>query len=125
MLNYGAYVSQQLRNAATAIQGIGIRSRVRQVDAAQSSGGAVPGYYGANYNGGYAYGGNYYYGYGGLGYRGNYVQEGLRQQQMARTQVKVQEKAAGTSAARAIIKDITTATATVRREMTQKYKIDF
>ena len=53
MLTYGAYVAQQLRNAATAIQGIGIRSRVRQVDAADA-GGVTPGYYGGNYNGGYA-----------------------------------------------------------------------
>jgi len=124
MLDYGAYVSQQLRNAAAAIQGIGIRSRVRQVDAAQNAGGVTPGYYGGNYNGGYAYGGNYYYG-GNAFARGNYVQEGLRQQQMARTQVKVQEKAAGTSAARAIIKEISNATAMVRRQMTEKYKVEF
>ncbi|MCU0958513.1 MAG: hypothetical protein MUF48_00280 [Pirellulaceae bacterium] len=123
MLTYGAYVSQQLRNAAAAIQGIGIRSRVRQVEAAQATGDAVPGYYGSAYNGGYAYGGNYYY--GGPGRSGNYLQEGLRQQQMARTQVKVQEKAAGTTAARAIVRDIETATATVRREMTKKYNIEF
>ena len=44
---------------------------------------------------------------------------------MARTQVKVQEKAAGTSAARAIIKDISNATAVVRRQMTEKYKVEF
>lgn len=123
MLTYGAYVSQQLRNAAAAIQGIGIRSRVRQVEAAQATGGAAPGYYGSAYNGGYAYDGNYYF--GGYGYGGNYLQEGLRQQQMARTQVKVQEKAAGTSAARAIIQDIEHATAMVRREMTKKYHLEF
>ena len=83
----------------------------------------APGYYGGNYNGGYAYGGNYYY--GGNAFAGNYVQEGLRQQQMARTQVKVQEKAAGATAARAIVQDITNATAEVRRQMTEKYKIEF
>ena len=122
MLDYGAYVSQQLRNAAAAIQGIGIRSRVRTVNAGQGSGG--PGYYGAAYNGGYAYGGNYYYGNNSFA-RGNYLQEGLRQQQQAHTQVRVQEKAAGTSAARAIIKDISNATAVVRRQMTEKYKVEF
>jgi len=31
-LDYGSYVSQQLRNAAAAIKGIGVRSRVRQVE---------------------------------------------------------------------------------------------
>lgn len=124
MLDYGAYVAQQLRNAAAAIQGIGIRSRVRQVDAAQQAGGVTPAYYGSAYDGGYAYGGNYYYGANAFA-RGNYVQEGLRQQQMARTQVKVQEKAVGTSAARAIVQDIEQATAMVRRQMTEKYKVEF
>jgi hypothetical protein len=123
MLDYGAYVSQQLRNAAVAIQGIGIRSRVRQVEAAQSSGG-VPSYYGAAYNGSYTYGGNSYYGNNSFA-RGNYMQEGVRQQFQARTQVKVQEKAAGASAARAILKDIDNANALVRRQMTEKYQVDF
>ena len=127
MLDYGAYVAQQFRNAGTAIQGIGVRSRVRQVENVNAAGG--PGYWGSGYDGGgYYYGGSYYrggYGYGGGYARANAVQSGLRQQQRIRTQVNVQEKAKGTSAACAIIKDIDNASAVVRREMTQKYNAEF
>ncbi len=127
MLDYGAYVAQQFRNAGTAIQGIGVRSRVRQVENVNAAGG--PGYWGSGYDGGgYYYGGSYYrggYGYGGGYARANAVQSGLRQQQRIRTQVNVQEKAMGTSAARAIMKDIDNASAVVRREMTQKYNAEF
>ncbi len=143
MLNYGAYVAQQFRNAGAAIQGIGVRSRVRQVEGNNSiaSGGWGGGY--DNYGGGYNYGGNYYGGWGVTGSytRGNRVvgygasaagtaiaagqQAGLRAQQRMGTQVRVQEKAKGTSAARAIMKEIDNATAKVRRDMTQKYNVEF
>ena len=132
MLDYGAYVSQQFRNAGWAIQGIGVQSRVRQVEGntALASGGYN------NYNGGYAYGGVTY---GGYGYRGGYArgggigsnatgmaqQAGLRAQQRQGTTIRVQEKAKGTSAARAIMKDIENTTAQVRRAMTQKYNVEF
>ncbi len=122
MLDYGAYVAQQFRNAGAAIQGIGIRSRVREVEATNSTG--APGYYGNNYyNGGYAYGGNFYYGAGAYG-RGS-IKAGMRQQQQARTQVNVEEKAMGVSAARAIMKELENATAVVRRQMTEKYNAEF
>ena len=122
MLDYGAYVAQQFRNAGSAIQGIGIRKRVRQVGAVNSTG--TPGYYGNNYDGGYYYGGNYYNGSNGYA-RGNYVQSGLRQQQQVRTQVNTQEKAVGVSAARAIMKEVQNASRQVRREMTEKYHAEF
>lgn len=122
MLDYGSYVAQQFRNAGAAIQGIGVRSRVRQVQNVNAAG--APGYWGASYDGGYYYGGSYYR--GGYGYaRGNPQQAELRQQQRIRTQVKVEEKAQGTSAARAIAKDIDAATAYMRRQMTQKYNVEF
>lgn len=134
MLDYGAYVAQQFRNAGAAIQGIGVRSRVRQVNAVNSAG--SPSYWGPNFGG---YGGGYYYnGYswGGANVVGSAAvsrvnafnwaqQEGLRQQQSIRTQVKVQERAIGTSAARQIMKDIDAATAQMRRAMTQKYNVEF
>ena len=136
MLDYGAYVSQQLRNASAAIKGIGVRSRVRQVESVNTA--ATPGYWGANYDGGYYYGGNYYGGpyYGGAYYGtpnalqwGNAVgamqQAELRQQQRIRTQVRTEERAMGTSAARQIVQDIKSATAQVRRQMAEKYKVDF
>ncbi len=139
MLNYGAYVAQQFRNAGAAIKGIGVRSRVRQVEGNNSI--ASSGYSASG--GGYNYEGTYY---GGWGVRGSYTrgnraygygpatagaqvavaqQAGLRAQQRMGTQVRVQEKAKGTSAARAIMNDIDGATAKVRRDMTQKYNVEF
>ena len=122
VLDYGAYVSQQFRNAAAAVQGIGMRSRVRQVQNVNAAGG--PGWYGANYDGGYYYGGSYYHGYNGFA-RNNALQAGLREQQRVRTQVKTEEKVAGVSAARAIMEDVKNATREVRREMAKKYNVDF
>ena len=123
VLDYGAYVAQQFRNAGSAIQGIGIRSRVREVNVPNTTG--APGYYGNNYNGGYSYGGNYYYG-GNAYLRGNAgIKAGMRQQQQARTQVKTEEKAMGVSAAREIMKEIENATAVVRRQMVEKYQAEF
>jgi len=130
MLDFGAYVSQQFRNAAAAIQGIGIRSSVRKVEEVNAAG--VPGYWGTAYDGGYSYDGSYYR--GGYGYRGaavayrpagGYQQAELRQQQRIRTQVNTQEKARGTSAARAIIQEVNQAVGTMRRNMTQKYNAEF
>jgi hypothetical protein len=127
MLDFGAYVAQQFRNAGSAIQGIGVRSRVRQVQNVNAAG--APGYWGGAGGGGYydgrgyAYRGYYYSGFGGYGR--NYQQAELRQQQSIRTQVKVEEKAMGTSAARAIVKDIDGAVAHIRREMTKKYNVEF
>jgi hypothetical protein len=131
MLDFGAYVSQQYRNAATAIKGIGIRSRVRSVNASNNTG---YGYYGPNYyNGGYAYNGYYYrggygYGYGVNNAMSNYTNarnSQIRAEMSARTQVKVQEKAMGAQAARAIMQDVENATQEVRRRMVDKYKIEF
>lgn len=122
MLDYGAYVSQQFRNAGAAIQGIGVRKRVRQVQSVNSAGG--PGYYGDNYDGGYYHGDNYYYGANGY-MRGNAVQSGLRQQQNIRTQVNVEEKAMGVSAAKAIVSELENATRELRRQMTEKYNVEF
>ncbi len=126
MLDYGAYVSQQFRNAGTAIQGIGARSRVRQVENVNSAS-----YWGGNYDGaGYYYGGYYYNGgWGGAYARNAYAnaaqQAGNRQQFRVRTQIKTEERVAGANAARAIVKDIDQATAHVRREMTKKYNAEF
>jgi hypothetical protein len=125
MLDYGAYVSQQFRNAGAAIKGIGVRSRVRQVEGVNAAGNPAPGVVGGGYYNGAFYHGDYAYrGYSGY-QRANWVQEGLRQQQRVRTQVKVQEKAAGTSAARAIMQDLENETAKVRRKMVEKYNVEF
>jgi hypothetical protein len=130
MLDYGDYVAQQFRNAGSAIQGIGIRSRVREVN---TGGTGAPGYWGSNFDGGYSYGGYYYGGNNvvgaGAAARGSYVNNamkaGILQQQRARTQISAEEKAMGTSAARQIVKDIDQATAYMRRQMTEKFKVEF
>lgn len=122
MIQYGTYVGQQLRNASAAIKGIGYRTRVGEVQAANSSG---PGYYGNNYyDGGYNYNGYYYR--GGNGRAGAYnFQAGLQAEQKARTQVHSQARVSGAAAVRAIMQDIQNAERTVRVQMTEKYKVDF
>ncbi len=124
LIQYGTYVAQQLRNASAAIKGIGYRTRVGEVQAANSSG---PGYYGANYDsysGGYYYDGNYYR--GGYGYGGAYnFQAGLQAEQKARTQVHAQARVSGAAAARAILQQVLKAEREVRVRMTQKYNEEF
>jgi hypothetical protein len=119
VLDYGEYVAQQLRNASAAIKGIGMRSRVRQVNAVSSG----PGYYGDNYDGGYYHGGVYYH--GGLTMPSFDYQAGLQWQQSQRTQIKTQEKYAGVAAARQIMTDVENATQQVRRQMVDRYNVDF
>lgn len=117
MLEYGAFVASQLRNASMAIKGVGIRTRVGEVNAVASgvtnSGGAV---------GGFRYGG--YGGYGAYGY--DYTR-GMtrREQQSARTQVRANEKSTGAASVQQIRQQMQEASAQIRREMTQKYQIEF
>jgi hypothetical protein len=129
LLNYGQFVAEQLRNASMAIKGIGMRSRVRQVNEVAnmeapthswgaSWGGSRYGRYGW-YGGGGAAGGYY------QGYLGNPIQGSLRQQQTIRTQVRAQEKGRGAANVQGIIQNIKNVTGEVRRQMTQKYQIEF
>jgi hypothetical protein len=128
LLDYGQYVATQFRNASAAIKGIGMRGRVRQVNAVANMPQVQPGY------SGYAYGGQRYgrYGaYGGGGYYGEYndpgyaLNENLRREQSARTQVRAQEKYAGASSVQAIMAQMKEATSATRRKMTEKYQIEF
>jgi hypothetical protein len=119
VLDYGQYVSQQLRNASAAIKGIGMRSRVRQVNTVTGG----PGYYGDNYDGGYYHGGVYYN--GGLTLPSFNYQAGLQWQQSQRTRIKTQEKVSGVAAARQIMTDVDNATQQVRRQMVERYNVDF
>jgi hypothetical protein len=120
VLDYGQYVAQQLRNASAAIKGIGMRSRVRQVNTVAGGG---PGYYGDNYDGGYYHGGVYYH--GGLTLPSFNYTAGLQWEQKARTQIKTQEKVSGVAAARQIMTDVENATQQVRRAMVDRYNVDF
>ncbi len=118
MLDYGQYVSFALREASTALKGIGARSRYRQVNMPLYSAGGGGG------------GGSFGYGYGprGLGWSGSYNDNrtaALQRQGRERTRIRTEEKITGTSKANAIMLEIEKATATVRRTMTEKFKIQF
>jgi len=113
MLNFGAYVAAQLRNASMALKGVGIRTRVREVNT------VAEGVSGSYYAEGYRYG--RYGAYGADWTRGM----GRREQQSARTQVRAQEKAAGATTVQGIRQQIQEAAAVIRRAMTEKYRIQF
>jgi hypothetical protein len=113
MLDYGAFVSGQLWAAASALRGSRTRSRVRQTSAV--AGGV---------SSSFAYGGRYgRYGWGGGATW--WRPYGLSEQQSVRTQIQVQERGRATTTARAAMQSIDQATVQIRRNMTQKYKIEF
>lgn len=142
MLEYGAYISGQMHAAAMGLKGITIAKRPAEVAAANSSqiyGGALgnisqqgwqqgySGYYGRSYGGNYGrvVATNAAYGIAGdLGAMGAF-KSGLRQQQQARTEVRVQATAQGATGVQQILQNIQTATTQVRRSMTDKYQVQF
>jgi hypothetical protein len=109
MLNFGAYVADQFRCASMACKGFGIQKRVAQVNVVN-----------AGVTTGYGYDGYWYDGYG-------YWNRGMtrREQQSERTQVNTQLRGATATSLQQIRAAIEDATATVRREMTKKYQIEF
>jgi hypothetical protein len=140
MLNYGTFLSSQLRDASMAIKGIGIRSRPAAMAAASATGGGS-----IDFSSGF--GG----GYGGWGGYRNLSSSGtgttylaaraagnspgmsafaaskdkMRQQQNARVQVRAQEKAKGAASAQQIMGNIQAGQAQIRRNMVEKYKVEF
>jgi hypothetical protein len=123
LLDYGQYVATQLRNASGAIKGIGMRSRVRQVNAVANM--EPPVQYAGGVYGGHRYGRYGWYGGYRQGYVGNPIQGSLRQEQSVRTQIRTQERVGGAANARAIMQDLKNTTTEVRRKMTEKYQIEF
>lgn len=113
MLDFGAYVADQLRNASMAIKGIGIRTRAGEVNAV--AGGVTNSYSGYRYGRYGGYGGDYSWTRGMT--RG--------EQQSARTQVRANEKAVGAASVQGIRQQIQEATQQIRRAMTEKYRIQF
>jgi hypothetical protein len=104
MLDYGRFVSQQLRSASMAIKGIGIASRVRGAEA--------------------TYGG---YRYGRYGWYGDsaYWTAGLADQQSAVTLVRVQERTRGAASALQILAQLEPARRDIREKMMKKYQLEF
>ena len=125
MLDYGQYLTQQLRNASAAVKSKGMRSRVRQVNASANLGVAVP------YESGYGYRYGRYGAYGGAYARpvttnpGAILNNNLRQQQSQQTQIRTQEKVGMASNVMEIMEQIKTANSNVRRNMTQKHQLEF
>ncbi len=103
MLDYGAFVSSQLRDAAMAIKGIGMNTRTRQVNAPLASG------YGS-------------YRMGGL--TTSWVNPS-HESQRERSRIHAEERVAGAKSAREIMQDVENETAKIRRAMSEKYKAEF
>jgi hypothetical protein len=145
MLQYGEYVSQQLRNASMSIKGYGINKRVAEVNANNNAapfGGAVgqaagmggPSY--ASQYGGWAYGAygramgsTAAYGWASRqGAAGTAYWAGrseMRQAMAARTQADVQLKSVAATQVQQIMEQLREAHEQIRRMMTEKYKVEF
>jgi len=74
-----------------------------------------------------SYGGysNSNYDYGGYGYSYFNMRSGDRVQDSANAAIRMQERVRGASTVQTIWKNIDEATAMIRRDMTQKYEIEF
>ena len=145
MLQYGLYVSQQLRNASMSIKGYGINKRVAEVNAnsnaapfggalGQAAGMGGPSY--ASQYGGWAYGAygralgsTAAYGWASRqGAAGTAYWAGrseMRQAMAARTQADVQLKAVASTQVQQIMEQLREAHEKIRRMMTEKYKVEF
>jgi hypothetical protein len=112
MLEYGAYVAAQLRQSSGAVRTMGIRkgARTREI----TSGGGDEDYY---YYGGYGYG-RYNSGVTGM------VND-LKDVEQQRGIVRAQEKANMATSVHQIRADVIAATSDIRRQMTEKYRVQF
>lgn len=112
LINWGAFVSDNLRAAYNAIRQGAANKRVRQVN--------EPMQYNY-YSGGVAYSGTYRSGYA----YGTVAVADQQAYQHARTAIKTEERVGSANSARDIVQGIQDATADVRKKMTLKYKVDF
>jgi len=120
LLDYGAFVSDSLRQSETAMKGIGARSGYRQTQLSNTGG---AGYYTGPY-----YSGAYYGPAARAGAAGAYTaaaHANLAYRGQAEAQIRTQEKIQGNANAHFIMQGIDQATSAVRRTMTQKYKMEF
>jgi hypothetical protein len=107
LVDFGGYVAQQLRNAAAAIQGIGIRTAAGEASIYHQA------------YGGYNWGRVGLWGRGGSGY---YYQNNVYGQRRA---IRAQERAQGATNAKAILQEVDNEMAKMRRQMTEKYQVEF
>jgi hypothetical protein len=121
VVNYGMWVSQQLRDAMAAIQGVGIRSGAREAQ-------VIPTVTGTTVAGGYGPYNQYgTYGYGWRPYGGGYaaMQWEVEDVSAQKRAIRAEERATGSAQARDIMANIRAETQKVRRQMTERYKIEF
>lgn len=141
MLDYGSYLAGQLRDCSLAIKGIGIQKRPAQIAAGREAGGgsitAETGGYGGVF-GGYNRYGNFNATGTGAAYVAsratgtgagqsmfNAAKYGMRKEQQARVEVSAQLKAQGAATVQQILAQIQEGTAKIRRDMTEKYQVNF
>jgi hypothetical protein len=113
MLDYGAFVANQLRQASAAMRGAAITSRMRQVK--------LPNFY-KTYVQGEVIGATRWRTHGAYSWT-NFEDRARKQQ--ARTQVKAEERLKGNAAVLQIFADLENLTAEARRAMTQRYQVQF
>ncbi|WP_254508063.1 hypothetical protein [Anatilimnocola floriformis] len=121
LLNYGAYVSDTLRQSYNAIRTGAARSRIREVNTPMQYD-----YYTNTNTWGYTYRDGWYG--GGVVPWGNTYTTAVPDQQAyihARTAVKTEERVESGTQARTIFQGIEKATGDIRRSMTTKYMVDF
>jgi hypothetical protein len=98
LLKFSEYLSTQLRSMAAAMRGIGIRSGARSAQVWDST---------SVYSSGYSY----------------YAE--ARDADPERRAIRAEEKAQGTGTAREIAREVENAMAKMRKDLTQKYKVEF
>jgi hypothetical protein len=116
LVDYGMWVTQKLRDATGSIQGAGIRSGAREAQVSPRDGGGYGPYneYGAYGSGWRPYGG----GYAGMKWD-------IRDTTAQRQAIRAEERAVGATQARQITAEIRSETQKMRRQMTERYKIEF
>ncbi|MCO8122825.1 hypothetical protein NHH03_13840 [Stieleria sp. TO1_6] len=122
LLNWGAQIADSFRNAEMFMKGVGMRSSVRTENNNASSGG----YYstGGGYRAGYGYGGA---GYGSAGYSVSLGAGRASVNEKGRTDsnIRSQERTRGAASVQEIWRQIDDSVAGIRREMTEKYNVEF
>ena len=106
MLAYGTYVSTRMRDISASLKGVGIRSGVREAQTYQQFSTTASGY-GGYWGGGYSY----YTQWNNVG--------------AERRAIRAEERGQGAATARQIAAEMEQQMAEVRKNMSQKYQINF
>ncbi len=127
LLQYGAYVSDTLRNGSGTLRGTARQTRVEKNQAIEQGTGGSYAYGGVS---GYmpVYGGYRSTRYGGMPYYGTgswWRPYGRREQQQIATSYQIQASTQSNTASQNAIQEIEEATRRVRADMTKKYKVEF